>query len=163
MRSFCASTALPVKSSARAQKAAVMRRKQNVKLKKIMTKTMFVRRAQRKKMKDKTPIKSSQNAIEILAIVPFCHRYLLTKASVETLSSKTFRGRFGVGGSIRGVGSESRNETATIREPETAKGAEDAGWVTVTEDPFENTADDHEKASHKHVNSAGYHVREFRR
>lgn len=67
MRSFCASTALPVKSSARAQKAAVMRRKQNVKLKKIMTKTMFVRRAQRKKMKDKTPIKSSQNAIEILA------------------------------------------------------------------------------------------------
>lgn len=67
MRSFCASNALPVKSSARAQKAAVMRRKQNVKLKKIMTKTMFVRRAQRKKMKDRTPMKSSQNAIDILA------------------------------------------------------------------------------------------------
>lgn len=62
-RSFCASFAFPVKSSARAQKAAVIIKKQKVKLKKIMTKTTLVRKAQMRKMKDKTPMKSSQKAI----------------------------------------------------------------------------------------------------
>lgn len=78
------------------------------------------------------------------------------------MSSKTFRGRFGIGGSIRGVGSKGRNETATIREPETAEGAEDAGWITVAEDPFKDTTDDHEKTAHKHVNSAETMLAVFR-
>ena len=64
MRSFCARSAFPVKSSARAQKAAVIIRKQSVRLKKIMTKTTLVRKAQIRKTKDKTPIKSNQNAVK---------------------------------------------------------------------------------------------------
>ncbi|KAI6756717.1 hypothetical protein HG530_011315 [Fusarium avenaceum] len=81
-------------------------------------------------MKDKIPMKSNQNA--------------LTKTSIETSCGKTLSRGCRIGGSIRGVGSKRRDKTSTVREPETAEGAEDTGWETVAEDPFENTADYHE-------------------
>lgn len=55
-----ARVALPTMSAARAQKAAVNMKKQNIKLKKMVTKTTLVRREQMRKTKVKTPINNNQ-------------------------------------------------------------------------------------------------------
>lgn len=85
----------------------------------------------------------------------------LTKTSVETLGSKAFGRGFGIGGSICSVCTKGRDESATIRKPETTERAKDTSWETVAENPFENTTDNHEKAAHKHVHGAVDVVRFF--
>lgn len=67
-----ARTALPAASAARAQKPAVSMKKQNIRLKKMVTKTTLVRSEQMRKTKVRTPMNNNQNpeGITLAAIHP---------------------------------------------------------------------------------------------
>lgn len=72
------------------------------------------------------------------------------KASVESSGGQTSGSR-AIGRSVRSIRGEGGDESSTVREPETTEGAEDGSGEAVSENPFKDTTDDHEKTTHEDV------------